>query len=135
MYEDANTLTRTRVSNQLVSVLVDDFEGFKTAVVEFPGGAVGVKDPALSLQWLGSLLCHGFDPWSKNFHMLWAWPKWKKKKKTSLEKVNLQIFTSQEVVDYGKLSLRDYLRLHQFMKTNTYEKYYLEWLKRSQKLI
>ena len=28
-----------------------------------------VKDPALSLLW-----CK-FDPWSKNFRMLWAWSK------------------------------------------------------------
>ena len=26
-----------------------------------------VKDPTLSLQWLGSLLWHGFDPWLGNF--------------------------------------------------------------------
>ena len=29
---------------------------------EFPGGAEWVKDPALSLLWLGSLLCHRFSP-------------------------------------------------------------------------
>ena len=34
-----------------------------------------VKDPALSLQQLGSLLCLGFDPGPGNFHMLWARPK------------------------------------------------------------
>ena len=28
-----------------------------------------VKDPAVSLQWLGSLLWQGFKPWPKNFHM------------------------------------------------------------------
>ena len=28
-----------------------------------------VKDPALSLQWLG------FDPWPGNFCLPWAWPK------------------------------------------------------------
>ena len=38
-----------------------------------------VKDPALSLLW--SLLWHGFNPWSENFHMLWAQPKKKKKKR------------------------------------------------------
>ena len=31
-----------------------------------------VKDLALSLQWLGSLLWHGFDPWLENFQMLWG---------------------------------------------------------------
>ena len=28
-----------------------------------------VKDPVLSLQLLGSLLWHGFDPWSWEFHV------------------------------------------------------------------
>ena len=32
---------------------------------EFPGDLVG-KDLELSLQWLG------FDPWPRNFSMLWA---------------------------------------------------------------
>ena len=40
-----------------------------------------VKDPVLSLQWLGSLLLYGFDPWPRNFHMLQMQPKEKKKKK------------------------------------------------------
>ena len=35
----------------------------------------GVKVPALSLQRLGSLPWCGFDPWPRNFHMLWAQPK------------------------------------------------------------
>ena len=34
-----------------------------------------VKDPALSLQWLRSLLWRGFDPWPRNFRMPQAWPK------------------------------------------------------------
>ena len=25
--------------------------------------------------WLGSLLCCGFNPWPRNFCMLWVWPK------------------------------------------------------------
>ena len=33
-----------------------------------------IKDMVLSLQWLRPLLGHAFDPWSGNFHMLWAWP-------------------------------------------------------------
>ena len=40
-----------------------------------------VKDPVLSLQWLGSLLWGGFDSWPRNFCMLQARPKKKKKKK------------------------------------------------------
>ena len=34
-----------------------------------------VKDPALSLLWLGSLLWYEFDPLSGNFHMPWVCPK------------------------------------------------------------
>ena len=45
----------------------------KTSVVEFPAG-LAVKDPALSLLWFGSLLWHGFNPWPRNFHVLWEQP-------------------------------------------------------------
>ena len=31
-----------------------------------------IKDPALSLLWLGSLLWHRFNPWPGNFCMLRA---------------------------------------------------------------
>ena len=44
-----------------------------------------VKDPALSLEWLRSLLWHRFDPWPGNFCRLWAQPK-KKKKSVVLRK-------------------------------------------------
>ena len=37
-----------------------------------------IKDLALSLQWFGLLLWHGFDPWSGNVHMPQAWPERKK---------------------------------------------------------
>ena len=40
-----------------------------------------IKDQALSLHWLESLLWHGFNPWPKNFCMLWMLEKKKKKKK------------------------------------------------------
>ena len=33
-----------------------------------------VKDPVLSLQWLGLLLRLGFDPWLPNVHVPWACP-------------------------------------------------------------
>ena len=33
------------------------------------------KDLVVSLQQLGLLLWRGFDPWPRNFHMLWARPK------------------------------------------------------------
>jgi len=32
-----------------------------------------VKDPVLSLLWLGSRLWYRSEPWSKNFHMPWIW--------------------------------------------------------------
>ena len=44
-----------------------------------------VKDLALSLQWLGSLLRRRFNPWPRNFHMPWEWLE-KKKKKERKEK-------------------------------------------------
>ena len=34
-----------------------------------------VKDPALSLQWLGSRQWGRFDPWAGNFHMPQVQPK------------------------------------------------------------
>ena len=37
-----------------------------------------VKDPTLSLQWLGSLLWRRFSLWSGNFHMPWVFQKNKK---------------------------------------------------------
>ena len=40
-----------------------------------------VKDPVLSLQWLGSLLWRGFHSWPGNFCMPQAQPKRKKGKK------------------------------------------------------
>ena len=40
-----------------------------------------VKDLAFSQQQFGSLLWHGFDPWSGNFHMPWVQAKKKKKGK------------------------------------------------------
>ena len=42
-----------------------------------------VKDLVLSLLWLGSLLWHEFNPWARNFHMLWAQPKIKQNSQES----------------------------------------------------
>ena len=38
-----------------------------------------VKDLALLLQWLGSVLLCGFDPWPRKVHMPQVWPKKKEK--------------------------------------------------------
>ena len=54
-----------------------------------------VKDLVLSLQWLRSLLCCGFSPWPRNFHMPQAWPKKKKKK---FKKNHVQIFEYHYIV-------------------------------------
>ena len=53
----------------------------KEGVLGFPV-VQQVKDLALSLFWLRSLLWCGFNPGPRNLHVLWAWPK-KKKKKTN----------------------------------------------------
>ena len=34
-----------------------------------------VRDPALSVLWFKLLPWHGFNPWSRNFHMPWIWTK------------------------------------------------------------
>ena len=44
-----------------------------------------VKEPVLSLLWLGSLLWCRFSPWPRNFCMPWVWQKKKKKKKKDLK--------------------------------------------------
>ena len=55
-----------------------------------------VKDPVLSLQWLGSLLWCRFNPWPGNFHMPWAQPKKKKnlapKEKKVIDFKGFQVF-------------------------------------------
>ena len=38
------------------------------------GSSKQATDLVLSLERLGSLLWYGFDPWPRNFHMLWVWP-------------------------------------------------------------
>ena len=44
------------------------------------------KESASSLPQLGSLLGHGFDPWSGNLHVLQPWQKTKQNKTFSLQK-------------------------------------------------
>ena len=49
--------------------------------LEFSWSTAVVKDLALSLQQLGTLLWFKFDPWPGNFRVLRVWPKIKKNKK------------------------------------------------------
>ena len=46
-----------------------------------------VKDPSLWMQWLGSLLWHGFESWSGNFHMPQARPKQTKRAQNTANKI------------------------------------------------
>ena len=60
-----------------------------------------VKDPTLSLLWLGSLLWHRFNPWPWNFYMLQVEPKEKKKKNSNKKPKTFSFtcnhrFTSQD---------------------------------------
>ena len=50
-----------------------------------------VKDLALSLQQLGLLLWHGFDPWLGNFQTYWAQTKKKKRKRKRKKKKEKKI--------------------------------------------
>ena len=54
------------------------FEDVLTLYIENPRSSLvaqWVKEPALSLPWLWLQLWHGFDPWPRNFCMLWIQPK------------------------------------------------------------
>ena len=53
-----------------------------------------VKDLALSLLWLGSLLWRRFDTWPGNFHMPWVQPKKEKRKKKDIENTLNHIYTN-----------------------------------------
>ena len=53
-----------------------------------------VKDPALSLQWLGSPPWRGFDPWPGNCHMLQAWPKKRKEEVIELIEAENRMVTA-----------------------------------------
>ena len=57
----------------------------KKVLKEFPSDLV-VKDPALSLLWLGSPLWRGFNPWPRNFCMLQSMAKRKKETKRKKKK-------------------------------------------------
>ena len=56
------------IEKHLGKILSGNLEGVSWRSLE----SQWVKDPALSLQWLGLLLWCGFDPWPRNFHMLWV---------------------------------------------------------------
>ena len=61
---------------------------------EFPGGlAVKGPDGVTTMAWV--LLWCGFDPWPRNFHMMWVWPKTNKqtnkKPKQNITELQLSI--------------------------------------------
>ena len=64
-----------------------------------------VKNPALSLQQLGQLLWHGFNSWSRNFHMSWAQPKTNKQREILLHvlKETFSMDTNCIIVRNGKI--------------------------------
>ena len=55
---------------------LDNLRGKRSSLV-----APWFKDVALSLLWLGSLLCHSFDAWPRNFHTPWVWQKKREREK------------------------------------------------------
>ena len=65
-----------------------------------------VKDPALSLPWLGPLLRSGFDPWPGNIHVPQAQPKKKEgKRKNKRKKKNRRRGERREKTNGGKRRL------------------------------
>ena len=60
-----------------------------------------VKDAMLSLLQLRSLLWCGFDPWPRNFHMLLAWPK-RKKKVIISDNMIVQLKNTREIIRTSK---------------------------------
>ena len=71
---------------------------FSLVRVYLPSSLVAqcVKDLALSLQWPGLMLWHGFYPWLRNFRMPWALPKKKKKKKSLPSSNTLPLYIQDE---------------------------------------
>ena len=72
--------------------------------LELPGGLV-VKDLALSLLWLGSLLWHEFSPWPRNVCILQVQPKNKAKQTKNNLDTELVLSPSYNQLDLLLLSL------------------------------
>ena len=60
-----------------------------------------VKDLALSVLWLGSLLWHGFDSWTGNFHMPQVQPRRKKKEFLKVRKRRCFWFRREHLFAYS----------------------------------
>ena len=60
----------------LITYTKKNFFSIRESYLRFKSSLViqWVKDPALSVQQLGSLLWLGFNPWPRNLHMPWVWP-------------------------------------------------------------
>ena len=63
-----------------------------------------VKDPSLWIQWLGSLLWHGFESWSGNFHMPQARPKQTKRAQNTANKI-LPNYIQGNLIVHEELSI------------------------------
>ena len=73
------------VSSKMENKLSFNFLGKKSCLLRSSLVVHWLKNLALSLLQLGSLLWHRFEPWPGNFHMLWV-PSKKKKTKTKTKK-------------------------------------------------
>ena len=74
-----------------------------------------VKDSALSLQWLGSLLWHEFNPWPRSFHMLRVWQK--KKKAIQLSHVAFVYLSASISLRLSLIGLMKYVMENTFGST------------------
>ena len=76
------------------------------------------KDPALSLQWLRSLLWHRFDTWPGNFCRLWVLPRKKPKKTNKKKKVlftQLMMLAPGLDLHHGLLMWQDVLSIYPYI--------------------
>ena len=84
---------KTRFKQKLSSEEMDNRNSF---LVQW------VKDLVLSMQQLGLLLWHKFDPWPRNFHMPQVWPKKKKKKERKKERKEMLLYSGKIIIKKKK---------------------------------
>ena len=62
-----------------------------------------VQDLALSLQHLGLLLWHGFNPWPRNFHMPQMQPSHPPLKKKTELRINMLLDITELFIEVGNM--------------------------------